>query len=105
MHQGRNQFGRETKWETGDASRRFRYEEKAELCRDERSPVVDGLFRDDDERPNRLTGHQVMQQHMREFSRLLAKGGKERQEKRSVTSCVCGDMGPSPDRLKGAKPY
>ena len=41
---------------------------------------------------------------MREFKRLLAEEEKVRQGKRSATSCVFGDMGPSPDRLKYVKP-
>ena len=77
---------------------------KAELCRDKRLLDVDGLFREDDEQPNRLTDTKVMQQQMREFNRLLAKREKERQEKRSATSFVCGNMGPSPHRLKDVKP-
>ena len=76
---------------------------KVELCRDERMLDVDGLFRKDDEQPNRLTDAQIMQQQMKEFSRLLPKGQNERQEKRSATSCVCGDIGPSPDRIKDVK--
>ena len=47
---------------------------KVELCRDERMLDVDGLFRKDDEQPNELTDAQIMQQQMKEFSRLLAIG-------------------------------
>ena len=64
---------------------------------------VDGLFRKDDEQPNELTNAQNMQQQMKEFNRLLAKGQIERQEKRSATSCVCCDIGSSPDRLNNVK--
>ena len=77
---------------------------KAEICRDERLLDIEGLFHEDDEQPNMLTDAQVVQQQMREFNRLLAKGKKERQGKRSATSCVCGDMVPSPDQLSDVKP-
>ena len=77
---------------------------KAELCRDERLLNVSGFFRDDDEQQNRLTDARVMQQQMREFNRLLAKGQNERQDKQSAASCVCSDMGSSPDRLKDMNP-
>ena len=77
---------------------------KAELCRDDRLLDADGLLREDDEQSNRLTDAQGMQQQMRESNRLLPKGQNERQDKRLATSCVCGDMGPSPDRLKDVKP-
>ena len=77
---------------------------KAELCRAEWLLDADGLFHEDGEQSNRLTDAQVMQQQMREFNRLIAKGEKERQEKRSATSCVCVDWGPSPDLLKDVIP-
>ena len=77
---------------------------KVELCRDERILDVDGLFRKDVEQKNELTYAQIMQQQMKKFNRLLAKGQNERQVKRSATSCVCHDMNPSPDRLKDVKP-
>ena len=64
---------------------------------------VDGLFRKDNEQPNEFIDAQIMQQQMKEFNRLLAKAQNERQEKRSATSCVCGDLGPAPDRLKDVK--
>ena len=64
---------------------------------------IDGLFRKGDEQPNELTDAQIMQQQMKEFNRLLAKGQSERQEKRSATSYVCYDVDPSPDRLKDVK--
>ena len=76
---------------------------KVELCRDERMLDVDGLFRKDDDQPNELTDAQIMQQRMNEFNRLLAKGQNERQVKLSAISCVCGDIGSSPDRLKDIK--
>ena len=34
---------------------------------------VDGLFRVDDDQPNSLTDSEIMQQQMRDFTRLLAK--------------------------------
>ena len=74
-----------------------------ELCCDERMLDVDGLFRMDDEQPNELTYAQIMQQQTKEFNGLLAKGQNGRQEKRSATSCVCGDMASSPARLKDVK--
>ena len=64
---------------------------------------VDGLFRKDDGQPNELTDTQIMQQQMKEFNRLLAKGQNERQENRLATSCVYGDIGSSPVRLKDVK--
>ena len=76
---------------------------KVELCRDERMLDVDGLFRKDDEQPNELTDAQIMHQQMKEFNRLLAKGQNKRQEKRLATSCVCGDISSSPDRLNDVK--
>ena len=105
MYQWRNQFGRETKWESGDASCRCSIlplrRTKQSLSR---FMDADGLFREDDEQSNRLTDAQVMQQQIREFNRLVAEGQNERQYKRSATSCICGDMGPSPDLLKDLKP-
>ena len=47
---------------------------KVELCRDERMLDVDGLFRKGDEQTNKLTDAQLVQQQMKEFSRLLATG-------------------------------
>ena len=91
MHQGRKQFGRE---EMGIWRRESSVFDspvkmnKGELCRKERLLNADGLFRENDEQPNRLTDAQVMQQQMREFNRLLAKGEKVRQGKRSAISCV-----------------
>ena len=41
---------------------------------------VDGLLRKYDEQPNRLTDAQIIQQQMREFTRLLVNGQNEKQE-------------------------
>ena len=37
---------------------------------------VDGLFREDDDQPDRRTDTEIMQQQMLQFARLLAKGEK-----------------------------
>ena len=89
MHRSRSQSGRGTNLESGDARRLYLIlpkRNKVELCCDERLLDVNGLYRKDDEQLDKLTDTQIMQQHMKEFNRLLAKGLYERQEKRSATS-------------------
>ena len=50
---------------------------KVELRCDERMLNVDGLFREDDDQPDRRTDEEIMQQRMLKLALLLAKGEEQ----------------------------